>query len=269
MRSGSAGNGVAGPVGTLRPGPPGRLLLAVTGALVAGSAACLATFQPTGTQALYTSQAPVQHNSIVVGDWTPDPPAGCSGNYAEIVYGTMADDVLYGGNHSQIIMGLGGNDTIYGGNSGDCLVGGDGNDLLVGGNAKDILFGGPGNDHLDGDNAKDHLDGQAGIDVCDGGNGKDTVVNCERSSAAAPPGKPTKPGRASVEPAQADLMQSRNAPPAASGTATTPGPVSSPAGADPLETRLLATDTAEPGSEGGLVHAGPAADHMSSVERPS
>ena len=182
----SATCGAADPTGHTRPGPPGRPLARwssiVAGTLAALASLSLATIQePRGTQALFTSQAPMQRNSIVGGDWTPDPPAACGSGYVSVVYGTMADDVLYGGNRKQIIMGLGGNDKIYGGNSGDCLVGGAGDDVLQGGNAKDILLGGPGNDVLQGGNAKDFMNGEDGVDSCDGGNGTDELINCEKA----------------------------------------------------------------------------------------
>jgi hypothetical protein len=144
--------------------------------------------QPSVTQALFTSRAEPQHNSIEGGIWAPDPPEACGDvkHYAAVVYGTQGDDVLYGGIHPQIIMGLAGNDRIVGGNSGDCLVGGPGDDQLIGGNAKDILLGGIGNDYLDGGNAKDYLDGEDDADDCDGGNGKDDVVNCDGGALVAP-----------------------------------------------------------------------------------
>lgn len=186
MPSESAGSGVAGPVGFIRPGPPGRLLLAAAGALVSVSAAGLTVLQqPTGTMALFTSRAAPQTNTIVAGDWTPDPPLRCTGKYVGVVYGTMADDVIHGGNHPQIIMGVGGDDTIYAGNSGDCLVGGDGNDRLVGGNGKDILLGGPGKDYLEAGDARDAREGETRSDECEGGNGNDTSVHCESAARVA------------------------------------------------------------------------------------
>jgi hypothetical protein len=157
--------------------------------------------QPTGTQALFTSRAQTQQNSIEGGIWAPDPPAACGDlkQYAGVVYGTMGDDILHGGNRPQIIMGLDGNDTIYGGNSGDCLVGGPGDDHLIGGNSKDILLGGLGDDYLDGGNAKDYLDGEDDADECNGGNGKDDVVNCD-PPAVSPLGLSDDPASDEVAP---------------------------------------------------------------------
>ena len=190
-KPGQAEHGVVGSTGLIRSGPRGRLhhrRLVLTALFALLASALASMHQPSGTEALFTSRAQTQHNSIEGGIWAPEPPTACGDpkNYAGVVYGTMGDDVLYGENQSQIIMGLGGNDTIYGGNSGDCLVGGGGDDTLVGGNSKDILLGGPGDDHLDGGNAKDFLDGEDDADDCDGGNGKDDVVNCDTGAPIAP-----------------------------------------------------------------------------------
>ena len=150
----------------------------VAGTALAGSGSTYAAFSDSGEV----------HASASAGVWAPDPPAACGplAQYANVVYGTPGDDVLFGGNHPQVIMGLGGDDVIHGGNSGDCLVGGDGNDHLYGGNAKDILIGDNGDDSLDGGNGKDFLDGGAGDDDCLGGNGKDTLRDCETGAPVAP-----------------------------------------------------------------------------------
>jgi hypothetical protein len=178
-----AEHGVVGPAP--RPGPWGRrrtrsrLLLA--GALVALASWCLTPIpRPTGTEALFTSRAAPQVNSLEGGSWTPDPPTACGdpSAYAGVVYGTLGDDMLNGSDRPQIIMGLAGNDSIVGGNAGDCLVGGPGNDRVVGGSAKDILAGGAGDDYLDG--ADD-------VDVCDGGDGQNELLNCD---ASVPPVAP-------------------------------------------------------------------------------
>ena len=178
-----------GSAGSYRPGPPARpvtrLRFLVLTALLVPFFVAMAIPAPTGTRALYSSEAAPQTNTITGGEWgRPTPPAACgpvSDYKGGVVYGTPGDDVidLRNANQSQIIMGLGGNDTIYGGNSGDCLVGGDGNDKLYGGNAKDILIGGPGNDYLDGGNGVDTLDGGDGTDVCVGGRAPDVSTNCE------------------------------------------------------------------------------------------
>src|SRR5690349_6389144 len=91
-------HGVVGPTESPRSGPRGRrrtpshVLLA--GALVGLTACALATLhQPSGTEALFTSRAAPQHNSIEGAIWAPEPPAGCGDpkTYTNVVYGTMGD----------------------------------------------------------------------------------------------------------------------------------------------------------------------------------
>jgi len=175
-----------GSAGDYRPGPPARsttgIRMIVAGALLVPFCFALVSPEPTGTRALYTSDAKPQTEAISGGEWGVPTQCGPLGNYkGGVIYGTAKDDVidLRTTNQAQIVMGLAGNDTIYAGNSGDCLVGGDGNDRLFGNNAADIIIGGLGNDHLEGANGPDTMDGGAGTDECIGGNGPDITKNCE------------------------------------------------------------------------------------------
>lgn len=66
------------------------------------------------------------------------------------IFGTAANDTLYGYGGLDIMYGGAGNDTMAGAAGDDYLVGEAGNDTLKGGADADELFGGAGNDILDG-----------------------------------------------------------------------------------------------------------------------
>ncbi|OAD19875.1 conserved hypothetical protein, secreted [Candidatus Thiomargarita nelsonii] len=89
-------------------------------------------------------------------------------NGADVLIGTIGDDV---------ICGLDGNDSLYGSSGTDILCGGDGNDKLYGDSGTDWLQGGAGNDRLYGGTSDDLLEGGDGDDRHSGGSGSDTCID--------------------------------------------------------------------------------------------
>ena len=84
---------------------------------------------------------------------------------AEIVQGSVFDDLL---------LSRGGDDTVAGSNGDDLARGGAGTDLLRGEAGDDTLIGNAGNDSLRGGVGDDLLDGKAGNDALVGGAGSDS-----------------------------------------------------------------------------------------------
>ena len=95
---------------------------------------------------------------------------------AEVIKGSVNNDVLAGYETADTLNALDGNDTLYGHGGNDTLDGGAGVDVLYGEAGNDTLKGGTGNDTLDGGDGNDSLTGGAGNDVLSGGNGSDTYV---------------------------------------------------------------------------------------------
>ncbi|NMC69912.1 MAG: calcium-binding protein [Myxococcales bacterium] len=80
---------------------------------------------------------------------------------ADYVYGSPANDTLYGSGETDHIYGWAGDDTLYGG---------DGRDYVYGGNDDDAITGG-GGDYDEGY-------GEAGCDIVDGGAGTGDLCDC-------------------------------------------------------------------------------------------
>ena len=95
--------------------------------------------------------------------------------FANVLFGTSANDQINGGGGNDQLRGRNGDDNLWGENGSDTLRGGQGDDLLHGGNGKDKLNGNTGDDLLLGGNGSDSLFGQRGNDILDGGNGADSL----------------------------------------------------------------------------------------------
>ena len=80
--------------------------------------------------------------------------------YSDRLYGTYADNFIYG---------LGGNDLIYGRFGNDRIYSGDGHDIVIGGWGDDTVYGGSGTDLLIGSQGMDSLYGESGDDLLIGG----------------------------------------------------------------------------------------------------
>jgi Ca2+-binding RTX toxin-like protein len=91
---------------------------------------------------------------------------------AEIIKGTVNNDVLAGNDGNDIIDGLSGDDMIYAGNGHDEIYGGVGNDILSGNAGYDYIEGGRGNDELYGGNGGDTY-------VFNIGDGQDAIINID------------------------------------------------------------------------------------------
>lgn len=79
--------------------------------------------------------------------------------------GGASADVLTGTIHNNILSGHGGNDILLGGGMDDILNGGDGNDLLVGVYGNDTFNGGAGDDIIDARYGDNSVDAGAGNDL--------------------------------------------------------------------------------------------------------
>ena len=106
-------------------------------------------------------------------------------NYADVLDGTLDNDLIYGLDGDDVINGLGGNDCIYGDEGHDIIDGGGGNDTIVGGIGHDVLdgkyghdiiHGGFGNDTITGGFGLDTLYGDVGHDIIYGG-GENDIIN--------------------------------------------------------------------------------------------
>lgn len=105
------------------------------------------------------------------------PPActitGTAGN--DMLFGTLANDVICGLGGDDDLFGQNGDDTLFGGTGKDELFGGNGDDSLFGGDANDILFGNNGDDDLSGEGGNDNLFGNLGNDDLSGAPGNDSL----------------------------------------------------------------------------------------------
>ena len=67
-----------------------------------------------------------------------------------LTYVMSEADIINGSLYNDVLIGFSGNDTIYGNSGADYLYGISGNDSLLGGDGDDLLVGGEGNDYLIG-----------------------------------------------------------------------------------------------------------------------
>jgi Ca2+-binding RTX toxin-like protein len=105
---------------------------------------------------------------VSLGVDTPEPEASPEAtDDADILWGDLGGDEIYGG---------GGNDQINGYEGDDTLVGGGGEDTLIGEEGADSLIGGDAEDHLEGEDGADLLEGNEGQDTLLGGFGNDTLL---------------------------------------------------------------------------------------------
>ena len=112
-------------------------------------------------------------NDVIFAAASADIAHGGDGN--DTLHGEAGDDSLYGGEGSDGLNGGAGNDLIDGGAGNDGAFGGGGNDRMFGGNGDDILFGDGGNDMLNGGAGADQLHGGSGNDGFFGGGGNDLI----------------------------------------------------------------------------------------------
>lgn len=111
-----------------------------------------------------------------VGFKIVDPRDGViTGRFAADGDGTV-DDIIYGSVAHDVVQALGGNDTVYGMAGNDLLFGDTGNDLLFGELGDDQLFGAQGDDTLNGGSGADLLKGGTGANLLTGGTGNDSYV---------------------------------------------------------------------------------------------
>jgi Ca2+-binding RTX toxin-like protein len=99
-----------------------------------------------------------------------------AGAGADVVRAGLGDDTVFGGTGEDRILGEGGDDWLDGGSGADSLFGGDGNDVIFGAASNDLLFGGDGADMLHGGADNDRLNGDAGNDTLIGEQGNDRLV---------------------------------------------------------------------------------------------
>ena len=94
---------------------------------------------------------------------------------ADIIYGSFANDKIWGDAQADKLYGMGGNDFIDGNLGDDVICGGTGHDVLEGGWGDDRICGGEGNDRIKGGPGGDVLLGNAGNDTIQGGTGRDII----------------------------------------------------------------------------------------------
>lgn len=89
---------------------------------------------------------------------------------------SIIDDIIYGSVAHDVVQALGGDGTVYGMADNDLLFGNAGHDQLFGELSDDQLFGAEGDDTLNGGKGDDLLKGGTGANVLDGGAGDDSYV---------------------------------------------------------------------------------------------
>ncbi|MCP4186990.1 MAG: calcium-binding protein, partial [Gammaproteobacteria bacterium] len=92
---------------------------------------------------------------------------------ADLLNGSIADDVIDGLGGDDVLHGKDGDDIINGGDGNDTLQGDNGSDILRGDAGDDLLSGKDGNDTLEGGDGRDRIYGGAGNDILRGGTGID------------------------------------------------------------------------------------------------
>ena len=90
-------------------------------------------------------------------------------------YGNAGANVIIGSLHDNVLAGRDGADSVDGGAGRDSLYGGAGNDTLRGEEGDDYLRGGPGDDLIGGGDQDDFLQGSEGADSLYGGGGQDRL----------------------------------------------------------------------------------------------
>lgn len=94
----------------------------------------------------------------------------------DTVFGSAANDLVFGNDGEDVLIGDPGNDSLFGGKGKDLLYGNEGNDSLNGGQDADGILGYGGNDVLLGGRGNDMLFGDGGNDTLIGGLGRDYLV---------------------------------------------------------------------------------------------
>ena len=98
---------------------------------------------------------------------------------AQNLSGTTGADVLTGSLTDDILLGLDGDDTLIGSFGNDQLIGGAGDDDIDAGYGNDYIMGGAGNDNLRGGYGNDTIGAGAGDDTVNGSDGNDFIYGAE------------------------------------------------------------------------------------------
>lgn len=187
-----------GPAGVDLPGQPARQVarrhrrvagVCATLTVVAAGGLVVAGLRVTSTDALYTSTAPAQHDTITAGLWSPSPTADALGtdtSAQSLTVGSAPTDTTPpspteaagvsdtlspspaatpspplecgdAGQYVSVIYGTSGDDTLYGSDQRHIIMSLGGDDTIYGGNNGDCLVGGDGNDKLYGGTQNDVL----------------------------------------------------------------------------------------------------------------
>ncbi|MEM7189246.1 MAG: family 16 glycosylhydrolase, partial [Pseudomonadota bacterium] len=118
---------------------------------------------------VYEREDDPNRNDAIGDDGYVPPEEDVGTNRAEMMRGTMFDDVINAGTGRDKVYGREGDDLISGEIGNDRLFGGADSDVLDGGDGHDRLFGGYGSDTLDGGKGTDRLFGFEGADLMHGG----------------------------------------------------------------------------------------------------
>ncbi|MEO1140178.1 MAG: hypothetical protein AAFW87_12050 [Pseudomonadota bacterium] len=94
---------------------------------------------------------------------------------ADLLKGSMDDEIINGFLGMDTIKGAGGNDLLNAGSGRDTVDGGGGLDIINGGGGNDTLSGGAGKDTISGGAGRDLIFGDSGADSIEGGTGNDTI----------------------------------------------------------------------------------------------
>jgi Ca2+-binding RTX toxin-like protein len=100
---------------------------------------------------------------MLVGTLLQDVIMGGDGN--DTIHAADSDDVVYGGAGSDEIFDLYGNDTIYGGSDRDGILDSSGNDAIYGGSGDDVVWAGEGDDAYHGGSGFDTINFTRSLDA--------------------------------------------------------------------------------------------------------